>query len=129
MLQRSSQLGITVMVLLAVSAVAQTPDLNTIVERMTAAQVAAHGNVRPYEVTRQYLYYQGDIKPQPDSNVIASVTYNPPDSKEYSIQNATGSGRGQHVVRKVLDHETQMAGQWQQSAVTEENYKFSLLGE
>ncbi len=105
------------------------PDLNTIVQRMTAAQVAAHNNVKPYEVTREYLYYQGDVKPQADSNVIAEVTYFPPDSKEFAIRNASGSSRGQHVVKKVLEHESQMAGQWQQSAIIDDNYKFSLLGE
>ena len=66
---------------------------------------------------------------QPDSHVVADVTYFPPDTKQYSIRNASGSGRGQHVVKKVLEHETQMVGQWRQSALTEENYKFTMLGE
>jgi hypothetical protein len=116
----------------AISGVAQTAasvDLETIVQRMTQTQVDAHNTVKPYEVTRQYQFFQGPDQGKPDSNIIADVTYFPPDAKQYAIKNAIGNGRGEHVVRKVLDHEAQMAGQWRESALMDANYKFSMLGE
>lgn len=127
------QLGLlSVVALAAIGAAAQTStsvDLGTIVQRIAQTQVDAHNNVRPYEVTREYQFFEGEEDGQPDSHVVADVTYFPPDTKQYSIRNASGSGRGQHVVKKVLEHETQMVGQWRQSALTEDNYKFTMLGE
>lgn len=117
--------------LVAAASAQQRPsiDLATVVARMTQAQVEVHSNMQPYQVTREYKFFQGTEDSTPDSHVVADVTYYPPDSKQYEIVNATGGGRGQHVVRKVLDQETQMAGQWRQNALTEDNYKFSMLGE
>jgi len=106
-----------------------TPDLGTIVQRMTQAQADSHNNIRAYQVTREYRFYEGEVKPTADSNVIADVTYYPPDSKEYAIRTASGGGRGQHVVKKVLEHETQMVGRWEDTAMIDQNYKFALLGE
>jgi len=125
------QLGLVAILAVAISAAAQasSPDLATIVDRMTQAQLEAHNSIRPYEVTREYKFFQGVEDDSPDSHVVADVTYFPPDSKQFSIVNATGGGRGQHVVKKVLEQETQMSGQWRQSALTDENYKFSLMGE
>ena len=106
-----------------------TPDLATIVQRVEQAQVDLHEVTRPYQVTREYRFYQGEEKPQPDSNIIAEVTYEPPDDKQFTITDTQGGGRGQHVVKKVLEHEKEMAGRWEQAAVSGENYKFSFLGE
>lgn len=105
-----------------------TPNLQTIVGRMTATQIDGRNQVRPYVVTREYQYYSGDDQ-QPTSEVMANVSYYPPDTKEFAITNATGSGRGERVVRKVLEHETQMAPNWRAAAMTEDNYKFSFEGE
>jgi len=128
-----NQLGLAVVVVLAsAGAAAQTgtsTELATVVQRMIQTQVEAHNGAKPYEVTREYRFFEGEEDGHPDTNVVADVTYFPPDSKEYSIRNASGGGRGQHVVKKVLDHEKQTAGQWRQSALTDDNYKFSMLGE
>ncbi len=105
------------------------PNLGTIVQKMQQAQVSARDNVRPYIVTRDYQFFQGDEKPQPDSEVTAEISYLPPDTKQFSIRDSKGSGRGERVVRKVLEHEQQMASDWRDSALSDENYKFSLLGE
>jgi outer membrane lipoprotein-sorting protein len=120
--------------LLTIGAAAQAsnqpqPDLATIVHKMEQAQVAAHENVRPYVVTREYRFFEGDEKSQPDSQVTAQISYLPPSTKQFSIQDSKGSGRGERVVKKVLEHEQQMATSWQQSAITDENYRFSYLGQ
>lgn len=114
---------------LAVSAQAQTPDLATIVQHVEQAQAAIHDSTRPYQVTRQYLFYQGSDKPKADSAVVADMRFYPPDSKQFEIVNASGAGRGQHIVKQVLQHETQMAGDWRKTAIIGENYNFKLLGE
>ncbi len=105
------------------------PDLTAIVQNMQQTEAAAREQVRPYVVTREYQFFQGDQKPQPDSEVRAQITYLPPSTKQFSIEDSKGNGRGERVVKKVLEHEQQMAASWQQSAITDANYKFSLLGE
>lgn len=108
---------------------AQSPDLATVVQRVEKAQIEGRDSVRPYIVTRDYRFFSGEEKQQPDSEVTAEVSYYPPDTKEFAIRNAQGNGRGERVVRKVLEHETQMASAWRESVISDENYKFSLLGE
>lgn len=106
-----------------------TPDLATIVQNMQQAQSAGRDTARPYIVTRAYQYYQGDTTGQPDSEVTAEISYLPPGKKEFTIRESHGSGRGERVVKKVLEHEQQMAGDWRQAALSDENYKFTYLGE
>lgn len=128
------QLAVLVLPLLIALAVAaqddrSQPELSTIVQKVEQAQLAVRDNARPYVVTRDYQFYEGQEKQQPDSEVTAEISYLPPSTKEFSIQEARGSGRGERVVRKVLEHEQQMSSSWRDSAITDENYKFSLLGE
>jgi hypothetical protein len=122
-------LGATLAAVAVLSAQAQTPDLATIVQHVEQVQNDIHGSTRPYEVTRQYLFYEGDTKPNADSSVTANMSYYPPDTKEFSIVNSSGAGRGQHVVKQVLEHETELANKWRENAVTNNNYKFTMLGE
>ena len=117
------------MTVLIARAQKQAPDLAAIVQHVEQAEAAIHDSTRPYQVTRQYLFYEGSDKPEADSSVTADVSYYPPDSKQFEIVNASGGGRGQHVVKKVLEHESEMAGDWRKAAVTSENYKFTLVGE
>ena len=117
------------MTALAMRGQTHAPDLATIVQHVEQAQTAIHDSTRPYQVTRQYLFYEGSDKPQADSSVVADMNFYPPDSKQFAIVNASGAGRGQHVVKQVLQHETEMASDWRKTAITGENYNFKLLGE
>lgn len=101
-------------------------DLNTIVARMTERQTQDHAQVKTYTVVRQYTLSSGNDE-NSDSKVVAEVSYIPPD-KTYEIRETSGSGRGEKVVRRVLDHETQSSADWHDSAVTTANYEFTLLG-
>ena len=71
------QLGLLAILAVAISAAAQagSPDLATIVDRMTQAQLDAHNSIRPYEVTREYKFFQGVEDDSPDSHVVADVTF------------------------------------------------------
>lgn len=102
-------------------------DLHAIVARMTDAQQQNRDRAQAYTVVRQYLLKSGN-NGDSDSRVVAEVSFVPPGKKEYEIREATGSGRGEKVVRKVLDHETEMSSEWTHSAVTDANYDFALLG-
>ena len=123
--------------LLAVPALAQQPaattsrpDLALIVEGMQQAQSAAWPMVS-YEVVREYRLF-GEKSPAPTSDVVAEVDYLPPDSKSFVIQKRVGSSRGEDVVRRILQHESQMSTRgrsWSAAAIDAHNYSFSYVGE
>ncbi len=105
-----------------------TPTLVEIVERLAQAQQENHHAARSYTVLRNYELVNGS-KPESSSQVQAEVSYSPPGTKEYAIRATSGGGRGERVVRRVLEHEAEMASSWRKMALVEENYHFALLGE
>jgi len=107
--------------------VEQSLDLNTLINRITAAQAANHGQVKDYTVVRRYTLRSGTNETS-DSQVVAEVSYAPPAKKEYEIRETIGSGRGEKVVRSVLDHEVDTKSDWCTTAMTDENYQFQMLG-
>lgn len=104
-----------------------TPTLSEIVEHLANVQSENHLAARSYTVLRNYELVNGK-KPGNSSEVQAEVSYSPPGTKEYTIRATSGSGSGERVVRRVLEHEARMASSWKEDALTEENYKFELLG-
>ena len=109
-------------------AATQKATTETVVSRMTEIQYKNRHAIRPYIVTREYKLFD-DKSSKADSQVVAEVSFVPPGSKQYEIKQTQGSGRGEKVVRKVLAHEQEMAGDWEESALTERNYTFGLVGE
>jgi len=105
----------------------QQPTLEMIVARLTRAQLDARAGVRPYAVTR-YYELRSESKPDKASTVTAEIRFQPPSTKDYTIEQTKG-GDGERVVRKVLEHEREMASQWDKTAFTEANYNFALAGE
>jgi hypothetical protein len=101
--------------------------LAEIVDRMADAQIAAHNNPG-YRAVREYRLSAAD-ESVPTSEVIAEVDYLPPSSKQFTIRQAQGSDRGEKIVRRVLEHESQMASRSAQSEFTPDNYQFALLGQ
>jgi outer membrane lipoprotein-sorting protein len=106
----------------------QKASTETVVSRMTEIQYKNRHAIRPYIVTREYKLFD-DKSSKADSQVVAEVSFVPPGNKQYEIKQTQGSGRGEKVVRKVLAHEQEMAGDWEESALTERNYSFGLVGE
>jgi outer membrane lipoprotein-sorting protein len=83
-----------------------------------------------YVVTREYRLMDTRSS-RVSSRVVAQVQYLPPDQKAYIIQDRTGSGRGEQVVKRILDHESEMSrrnSQASAAALNEGNYNFSYLG-
>lgn len=107
-------------------AFAQAP-LQEIVSRVEQVQSDARNSIRPYSVTREYkLLKEGG---QQDSKVVAEVNFVPPHKKDYQIQSTAGSGQGPKVVKKVLEHESEMTERWSETAIVSDNYDFAFLGE
>ncbi len=102
-------------------------DVHAIVAHMTAAQQQNRDRSRAYTVTRQYEL-KSKNSDNSDSTVVAEVSFVPPGKKQYEIRESNGNGRGEKVIRKVLDHETEMSSEWSNTAVTDANYQFALLG-
>ncbi len=108
---------------------AEKGNLESIVSHMAEVQYRNRRSVRSYVVTREYKLFGQTTAEKPDSQVQAQVSFLPPGTKQYAITRTEGSGRGEKVVRKILDHEQEMAGDWEDTAVTERNYTFQLAGE
>jgi hypothetical protein len=103
--------------------------LSSIVQKLEQAQ----SNIQPrspYQVVREYRLFGSDNS-HPSSRVTALVDYRPPNQKTYVIQRHSGSNRGQQVVKRILDHESELAAHnsWSIAAITSRNYNFSYLGE
>jgi outer membrane lipoprotein-sorting protein len=105
---------------------AQQLSLEEVVSRMQAAQSAARNNPQ-YVAIREYRLSSADSTDQ-SSTVLARVEYLPPSKKQFTIQQSQGSDRGERVVRKVLEHEAEMAAHAKASEFTTDNYRFALLG-
>ena len=101
-------------------------DLDTIVTRMEQVQADNRAHFRPYIVTRDYKLYGSDTE-RATSEVIADISFQPPNQKQYEIKQTSGSGSGEKVVRRVLDREAEMARQVGQSDLNRANYDFELL--
>lgn len=106
--------------------------LDGIVARMEEAQNRNRQNYRAYTMTRDFKVFGSDEK-NAKSEVIADITFVPPDRKTFTIEKAEGSDRGVNVVKKVLKHEADAAehdpNQDPPGAICRRNYKFALLGE
>ena len=103
----------------------KTPRLNLIVEALEKTQPAQF----PYQVIREYRLFGPNNSTA--SSVVAEVNFKPPASANYRIQKASGSNRGQQVVRDVLDHEVEATSGRNQAriALSRNNYDFTYIGE
>lgn len=81
-----------------------------------------------YSLLRQYRLSGADPSVV-TSEVLAEVDYMPPARKEFSIRKAEGSERGEKIVRRVLEHEANMAKASVDYDFCSDNYDFALLGQ
>ncbi len=105
----------------------QTLPLADIVSRMAQAQADSRSHDIAYAVTREYQLAPLGTS-TPTSSVVAQVDFVPPAAKDYTILKSEGNSRGENIVRKVLDHEAEMASHAEEHEVTTRNYDFALLG-
>lgn len=125
-----STISVSVVLLLVALSAAQTghsnPDAATIVSRMMAAQRVNRARIQAYTVKRNYELL--DKQEQPKAQVVASITYIPPDQKQYNIESSSG-GMGGKILRDILQKETETSKEAQRRELSPQNYDFQLAGQ
>jgi hypothetical protein len=95
---------------------------------MEATQAAARDRAIPYSVTRRFILSDNDPK-TPDSQVTAQVDIVPPSQRDFTLGKSEGGDRVEKVVRKILNHEAEMAAHADRGEISSRNYEFTALGE
>lgn len=130
--RQTSWLLLLYLVAAMASASAQTvgavPNVEAIVGRMAQARADNRARLRPYIVTRNYQLF-GKEESKAKSEVIADVAFVPPDSKEYTIQQTSGSGLGQMIVRRLLANEAEVTKDHALTDISADNYDFRFIRE
>lgn len=104
------------------------PAVETILSRMIQARTENRALLRPYSVTRDYRLF-GKDKEKTRAEVIADVTFVPPDVKHFAIQQANGIGLGKRIVREMLEHEAEAVKNYIATDASPANYDFRFGGE
>jgi hypothetical protein len=102
--------------------------VETILERMAQARAENRARFRSYVVTRNYTLF-GKERDKSKAEVTAKVTFVPPNSKQFSIQQGTGSGLGERLVRRMLEGETDIVEDYGSTDISLDNYDFRFAGE
>ena len=104
------------------------PTVEVILTRMAQARAENRTQLRPYSVTRNYRLFDTE-KLATRAEVIADLTFVPPDRKHYAIRQANGMGLGEKIVRQMLEHETDIVKDYGATDLTAANYNFRILRE
>jgi outer membrane lipoprotein-sorting protein len=104
------------------------PTVDTLIARMAQARDENQARFRSYIVTRDYQLF-GKERDKNKSQVIADVTFVPPDSKKYAIQQSMGSGLGEKVVRRMLAREADITKDCRSTDFSLDNYDFRYVRE
>lgn len=104
------------------------PPVETILARMAQARAENRTHLRPYRLTRDYRLF-GKERTTTKAEVIADITFVPPDAKQYAIQEASGTGMGEKIVRQMLEHETEIVKDYGSTDITTANYDFRFVRE
>jgi hypothetical protein len=130
--QQTSWLLFLYLVAAMASASAQTgssvPTAETIIASMAQARAENRARLRPYIVTREYKLY-GKERQAAKSEVVADVTFVPPDSKEYTIQQINGSGLGKMIIGRMLEKEVEVTKDYGATDISPDNYDFRFIRE
>ncbi|MBI4455960.1 MAG: outer membrane lipoprotein-sorting protein [Acidobacteria bacterium] len=103
------------------------PSVETIIARMAQARAKNEALFRPYVVTRDYTLF-GKERQKIKSQVVADVTFVPPDFKKYAIQHSQGTGLGEKIVRRMLEGEAEITKD-SSTDLSPDNYDFRFIGE
>ena len=104
-------------------------DLEKILSNMERVQWENPARYRAYMLTREYKFFQGNDTQSPKSEVTAQVAFEPPNKKHFDILETRGSGRGESVVKHILENEAEVSKDVSSAEFTRRNYDFALLGE
>jgi hypothetical protein len=127
LLQFAGVLGVSG-IALAAHVESTTPSAESITAHMIQARSENRARLRPYSVTRDYRLF-GKEKQMARSEVIARVIFDPPGIKQFVIQQASGLGLGERIVRQMLEHESEIGRNNASTDLSPANYDFRYLRE
>jgi hypothetical protein len=104
------------------------PAVESIIARMTQARADNQASFRSYIVTRDYKLF-GKERQKTKSQVIADVTFVPPDFKKYAIQQTNGTVLGERIVRRMLASEAEITKDYASTDFSPSNYDFRFIRE
>jgi outer membrane lipoprotein-sorting protein len=132
-----ASLACLLVALLTTAAAAQPPPKPTplpaddVVRQMVTRNLERANALRAFEATRTYrLQYQG-FPSDRDAEIVVTVLYRAPDSKQFTIVSQSGSKLIiNRVFRKLLDSENEamQAENRARTALNTDNYNFALTG-
>jgi len=129
---RQQTLCLVLLVAVAGCASAQTkstvPTVETIIARMAQARADNRIRLRSYVVTRDYKLF-GKETEKTESQVTADVIFDPPDLKKYAIQQTSGAGLGEKIVRRMLESEVEVTKDYSSTDISPDNYDFRFIRE
>ena len=129
---RQQTLCLLFLVAVAGCASAQTdstvPTVETIIARMAQARADNRNRFRSYVVTRDYKLF-GKERQKTESQVTADVIFDPPDLKKYAIQQTSGAGLGEKIVRRMLESEVEVTKDYSSTDISPDNYDFRFIRE
>jgi len=103
--------------------------VETIVTRMSEARAENRAKLRPYTLTREYKLF-GKDKEKPKSQVMAELSFVPPNVKKFTIQSTSGAGGlGERIVRQMLEGEASAVEQYGATDVSAANYTIRFVRE
>jgi outer membrane lipoprotein-sorting protein len=129
-----------ILALCAVSATGQNDSLRpagNITAKEIVARMAENNRIRrqglqSYTSRREYHLLYSGFPNRHEADLVVEVRYEAPDSKDFTVISETGSHFiANRVFKKLLETEKEAADEKSQArtALTEENYKFELLGQ
>ena len=104
------------------------PTLKTIIACMTRARDENQARFRPYVVTRDYKLSDRE-RSKTKAQVFADVSFVPPNLKKYAIQQTSGTGLGEIIVRRMLASEAEITKDYSSTDISPDNYDFRFLRE
>ena len=104
------------------------PNAETILGRMAQARAENRTHLRSYRVTRNYRLF-GKEQTATEAEIVADLTFVPPDLKHYAIRQASGIGLGEKIVRQMLERETDIVKDYLSTDMTPANYDFRFIRE
>lgn len=102
-----------------------------VVKRLQEKNAERAAALDQYEVTRVYSMQYRGFPSDRNAEMVVSMVYRAPNSKEFSVVSQSGSKFIiDHVFKKLLEGEQEAANEEnrRQSALTTENYDFTLAG-
>ena len=102
------------------------PSIKDIIASMTLARAENQARFRSYIVTRDYELF-GKERTKTKSQVTVEISFVPPSTKKYTIQNAIGASFGETLVHRMLKSEVEIAKDYASTDFSQENYDFRFI--